>query len=73
MPSYQARISWRTGNRCANAWQKLTGLPLVLAMPLNGDEFSQAMVSNGEAWLVLSLAAVLPMMWAFPSEDSMPC
>jgi hypothetical protein len=34
-------------------------------MPLNGDEFTQAMVTNGQAWLVLSLAAVLPMMWAF--------
>jgi hypothetical protein len=34
-------------------------------MPLSGDEFSQALVTNGQAWLVLSLAAVLPMLWAF--------
>lgn len=34
-------------------------------MPLNGDQFSQALVSNGQAWLVLSLAAILPMLWAF--------
>ena len=34
-------------------------------MPLNGDEFSQALVTNGQAWLVLSLSAILPMMWAF--------
>jgi hypothetical protein len=34
-------------------------------MPLSGDEFTQALVTNGQAWMVLSLAAVLPMMWAF--------
>jgi hypothetical protein len=34
-------------------------------MPLSGDEFSQALVTNGQAWLVLSLSAVLPMLWAF--------
>jgi hypothetical protein len=34
-------------------------------MPLNGDQFSQALVTNGQAWLVLSLSAVLPMLWAF--------
>jgi len=34
-------------------------------MPLSGDDFSQALVTNGQAWLVLSLAAVLPMLWTF--------
>ena len=32
---------------------------------MSGDDFAQAMVTNGQAWLVLSLAAVLPMLWAF--------
>jgi hypothetical protein len=34
-------------------------------MTLSADDLAQAMVTNGEAWLVLSLAAVLPMLWAF--------
>lgn len=33
--------------------------------PLTGDQFTQAMVTNGESWLVFSLAAVLPILWTF--------
>jgi len=30
---------------------------------MTGDEFANALVNGGQAWLVLSLAAVLPMLW----------
>jgi hypothetical protein len=32
---------------------------------MSGDEFTNALVTGGQAWLVLSLAAVLPMLWTF--------
>jgi hypothetical protein len=32
---------------------------------LSGDDLAAAFTSNGEAWMVLSLAAVLPILWAF--------
>jgi hypothetical protein len=32
---------------------------------MSGDDFAHAMTTGGEAWLVLSLAAVLPILWAF--------
>lgn len=32
---------------------------------MTGDEFANALVTGGQAWLVLSLAAVLPMLWTF--------
>jgi hypothetical protein len=34
-------------------------------MTLSADDLAQAMVTGGQGWLVLSLAAVLPMLWAF--------
>lgn len=33
--------------------------------PLSGDDLAAAFNSGGEAWLVLSIAAVLPILWAF--------
>ena len=32
---------------------------------MTGDELAQALTSGGATWLVLSLAAVLPILWAF--------
>jgi hypothetical protein len=32
---------------------------------MTAEEFTNALVTNGEAWLVLSIAAVLPMLWTF--------
>ena len=32
---------------------------------MTADQLSTALVSGGSAWLVLSLAAVLPILWAF--------
>jgi hypothetical protein len=34
-------------------------------MPLNADDLATAMTQNGSAWMVFSLAAVLPILWAF--------
>ncbi len=33
--------------------------------PLSGDDLAAALSSGGATWLVLSLAAVLPILWAF--------
>ena len=33
--------------------------------PLNADDLANALTSGGAGWLVLSLAAILPMLWAF--------
>jgi hypothetical protein len=32
---------------------------------MTADEFTTALVTGGQAWLVLSIAAVLPMLWTF--------
>jgi hypothetical protein len=32
---------------------------------MSPDQFDQALVTGGSAWLVFSLAAVLPILWAF--------
>jgi len=32
---------------------------------MSADDFTNALVTGGQAWLVLSLAAVLPMLWTF--------
>ena len=32
---------------------------------MSADDFTTALVTNGQAWLVLSLAAILPILWAF--------
>jgi hypothetical protein len=32
---------------------------------MTADEFINALVTGGEGWLVLSIAAVLPMLWTF--------
>jgi len=32
---------------------------------MNADELASALVSGGSGWLVLSIAAVLPILWAF--------
>ncbi len=32
---------------------------------MNADDLAQALVSGGSGWLVLSVAAVLPMVWTF--------
>jgi hypothetical protein len=32
---------------------------------MSGDDLAQALTSGGEAWLVFSVAAVLPILWAF--------
>jgi len=32
---------------------------------VNAQDFTNALVSGGQGWLVLSLAAVLPMLWTF--------
>jgi hypothetical protein len=33
--------------------------------PLSGDDLANAFTNGGEAWMVLSVAAVLPILWAF--------
>lgn len=33
--------------------------------PLSGDDLAAALTSGGAAWMVLSVAAVLPILWAF--------
>jgi hypothetical protein len=33
--------------------------------PLNADALATALTSGGSGWLVLSLAAILPILWAF--------
>lgn len=33
--------------------------------PLNADDLAAALTSGGEGWLVLSIAAVLPILWSF--------
>lgn len=32
---------------------------------MSADEFTNALVTGGQAWLVLSISAVLPMLWTF--------
>ncbi|MGZ3631745.1 MAG: hypothetical protein ACXWQ6_04020 [Candidatus Limnocylindrales bacterium] len=32
---------------------------------MSAEDFTTALVTNGQAWMVLSLAAVLPILWAF--------
>jgi hypothetical protein len=32
---------------------------------MSGDDLAQALTSGGEAWLVFSVAAILPILWAF--------
>ncbi len=32
---------------------------------MTGDELANAMTSGGSAWLVLSIAAILPILWSF--------
>jgi hypothetical protein len=32
---------------------------------MNAEDFTTALVTNGQAWMVLSLAAVLPILWAW--------
>jgi len=34
-------------------------------MPLNADDLATAMTQGGQGWLVLSVAAVLPILWSF--------
>lgn len=33
--------------------------------PLTGDDLAAALTAGGEGWLVLSVAAVLPILWSF--------
>ncbi len=33
--------------------------------PLNADDLATALTSGGAAWMVLSIAAVLPILWSF--------
>ncbi len=33
--------------------------------PLSADDLATALTSGGEGWLVLSVAAILPILWAF--------
>jgi hypothetical protein len=33
--------------------------------PLSGDDLATALTSGGASWLVLSLAAILPILWTF--------
>jgi hypothetical protein len=33
--------------------------------PLNADDLAAALTQGGQAWLVLSIAAVLPILWSF--------
>ena len=32
---------------------------------MTGDELANALTSGGSAWLVLSIAAILPILWSF--------
>ena len=32
---------------------------------MSGDDLAQALTSGGEAWMVFSIAAILPILWAF--------
>ena len=32
---------------------------------MSADDFTTALVTNGQAWMVLSLSAVVPILWAF--------
>jgi len=32
---------------------------------MSGDDLAKALTSGGEAWLVLSVSAILPILWAF--------
>ena len=32
---------------------------------MNAEDFTTALVTNGQAWMVLSLSAVLPILWAW--------
>jgi hypothetical protein len=32
---------------------------------MSAEDFTTALVTNGQAWMVLSLSAVLPILWAF--------
>ena len=34
-------------------------------MTMSADDFTTALVTNGQAWLTLSIAAILPMLWGF--------
>jgi len=34
-------------------------------MPLSGDDLATAITNGGSSWMVLSVAAVLPIIWAF--------
>lgn len=34
-------------------------------MSLNADDLASALVSGGSGWMVLSVAAILPILWAF--------
>jgi hypothetical protein len=34
-------------------------------MPLNADDLAAALTSGAQGWMVLSVAAVLPILWAF--------
>jgi len=33
--------------------------------PLSGDDLAAAFANGGQAWMVLSVAAILPILWAF--------
>ena len=33
--------------------------------PMNADDLATALTTGGSGWLVLSIAAVLPILWAF--------
>lgn len=33
--------------------------------PLNADDLATALTTGGQAWMVLSIAAVLPILWSF--------
>src|SRR5512142_1340869 len=33
--------------------------------PLTGDDLAAALTSGGAVWLVLSIAAILPILWSF--------
>jgi hypothetical protein len=35
------------------------------ALPLSADDLATALTNGGAGWLVLSLAAILPILWAF--------
>ncbi|MEA2631674.1 MAG: hypothetical protein QOE66_1893, partial [Chloroflexota bacterium] len=33
--------------------------------PMSADDLATALTTGGAGWLVLSLAAILPILWAF--------